>query len=453
MNKKQLILLGIVLGVLVLGVVFKKFHKSSAYHQPVYTSLHVDFKNEDVEKINITKGGGSPIELVRTEKVWRIPSLFNARADDSKIETLFQTLKKCEGDVRASDDSLDSDFGISDDQAFKINLFSANGKEVLGFSLGAVRSDYEEIFIRKLGEKTVYSVSQDLFQDIGIFGDPKEKKLEAGFWAHLNPFGPISSAQKMEIQKMMSGQPVLWSGLDRMETGTAEKKQSTWKFIRANNPFDIDPEKVDVFLKEVSGWAAQSIASPDHLFENADWIFLLTLTDGKTLQAWAKKDEKDQDTYYLKTNLEDTVYQVSRFKLETILVDDSHFYVSNPLRIDDSITQIVIHAKNETMSLRPKEQKTEEVYSYVNNLKALVAEKLLLEDSQQELVKPEGDYWVRIEKDKADPYTIDFGNILPGDSKAYAAKMRTETVSFAVQEYLFKDLFDFKIFDKKSNSK
>lgn len=454
MNKKNLIVLGIVLGVLILGVIFQKVHKAPEYAQPAYTPLEANFKSEEISKVMISKGKEASIELVKTENVWRIPSLFNVRADESKIEDLFQILKKSEGDVRAPDDSLDADFGISSDKAFQILLFSSDNKEVAGFALGTVRSEYGEVFIRKSGEKPVYSVSQDIFQSLGIYGEPEEKKLEPGFWASQNPFAnKMFPTQKFELHKMVSGQPVLWAGVDRIETAVAEKTESSWKFIRGNNPFDIDQEKVALFLKELSGWGAQKVVSPDHAVKNPDWTFSLTLTDGKALQAWAKADEKDADVYYFKTSIEDTVYQVSRFKLENILIDDSHFYVSNPLRMDESINQIVIHAKNETISLRPKEQKTEEIITYINNLKTLAVEKLLLEDSQKELVKPGGDYWIRIEKDKADPYTLDFGSVLPGDSKEYAARMRTETVAFAVQESFFKNLFDLKFFDQKSNSK
>ena len=161
-------------------------------HQTDKSSLRFSFEVNEVEKIQIGRGSSvnNPtahllLTLVKAtrmhEQDWKIPDLGNASADRTKINRLLEQIHHIQGQLVVNDESAFSDFGITNEAAFRVSLFSQNWKPILTLLIGNKRNGLHS-FIREMGSLSVYQVDGDLLSFIGIKDEADNQRPIIDFW-------------------------------------------------------------------------------------------------------------------------------------------------------------------------------------------------------------------------------------------------------------------------------
>ena len=333
MKPKQIIILSVILAILALGILLKAGVRVFRGDDQVLTTQVFHMTPSWLEKIQIGRGvKASSVELGRENGVWKVKSLWNAKADLSKIKDLLDKLWAAERmqEFRGKGKELFPDFGITEQDAFSLKFFSAN-KTFIDLRLG-IKKAGESYFIRKAGDDSVYLIDADMAGLLGIFNDFAEATPASLFWADLGLFSlDPEKVTKIMIYHLEADEKTPVLGLVR-EIDPKDSTKSLWKFERKVLTSIPDPDKVLKFIAILASLKAQKIVDPEgkgYGLEKPVWQMVVTEGDKKTLLSAGMKDAKE-DFYYVKTSSEPSVFSLSGSFFGDLNVDDKHFLKDVP---------------------------------------------------------------------------------------------------------------------------
>ena len=455
---------------LVAGVVLKQTQKPEELATEEYVPLDLSFDAAAVQKIDISKpkaataGAGKKeeeyVELVKKNDIWKVSGLFNARADEDKIEKFLKELREAKGELRAKDKALFPDFGIGDNEAYRIVLTGgANAGEagrlpLLDLRIGTKKADYRSLFVRKEGSDPIYVTDANLFGEMGLYGDPKTESLNQDYWPSTSLVEVDSDkVTKLETRRFKDGEEVLTTSVIKEAFGArssssgegpgTEGVQKKWKYTREDRPFAIDAEKIKNHLDSLKTWRAQKVLNPkekDYGLAKPAWRMNILMEDGKEIAVSAGGADEDTKAYDMQVSGEPVVFQLTYYYFENMDVDDSRFFVDNPLGVDpDKTTKLVIRAHKKPMEFNPKQKPREALTQYLNDLKNFRVEKLLFEGAK---IKSPAPYSLEVQTEGAQPQVLDFGEMVSQELKLYPGVKRGVLQPFAIAESDFKKYFD-----------
>lgn len=321
MNKKQIVMLLSVLGLLIVAVVAKRLAPRPEVHQQEAQSLEIAFSPETATRLVLSKGLGEQerVELQRTNGAWRTPSLWNAKADTEKVERFLNSLSRLKGEVRSDAEDVLSDFGITDEQALHVTVFQ-DARPLLHLLLGTAQAGWQQLFVRQANSSTVFLTQSNLLSEMGIWGPVSDAtKPTAEVWADLRflTFSPEAITQ-IELKE----------------------KGADWQALGGQLPFERDPANVQSYLRQLLDLRAQRVVDPAGtaygLTEPA-WQLRLVRGDGApvVLTVGAPTAEGSTDRY-LRVEETPEVYAVSGYTLDRIKVDGSRFIGEDPLNVGNA---------------------------------------------------------------------------------------------------------------------
>ncbi len=493
MKPKQVLILGIILGLLIVAVTVKQMQKPPELVTEEYIPLDLSFEIDKVQKVQVGKGDAAPegkpliFTIVKDELAgWRIPDFQNARADEEKTRKLLKDIREAKGELRAKDKSLLADFKIDDKQAYRIGLYDKDWTEILTLYIGAKLAGNDLLFIRKSGSDSVYVTNAFLLGDMGIFGEVEKQKPEISYWAATNLVRlNVDKVNRIETAYFRDGKPVFTTGVQRSPGLTAEDApglpgasgavrsltgnvlarsagagggeaklsrpltDSTirkWSYLRPEVPFALDMEKIKQFLGSLGNGRASKVLDSkagDYGFSSPKWQMKIGMEGGEEVVIKAGNTDPDTKGVYMQVSSEGVVFLLPDYYFKNFNIDDSRFFVANPLEIvSDKIEKLVIHTPEKELKFNPKEKKTDALTSYLNNLMNFAATRLLFDPGDRNKVRAGGRYWMEIQQENEPPTIIDVGDVVPAREKEYAAQKRDRTQAFAISEGLFKKLFE-----------
>ena len=331
MKSKQIILLGIVFAVLVLGVCVKELQKPKELTVEEYAPLQFSFETGAVEKILLSKAAEKSIELIKENGQWRIPGLWNARADEKAVQKFLAEIRQAKGEVRSSDHALLKDFGLGDDQALSVSLFEKGEKPVVRFFIGGERAEEGFVFLKFENSDTVYLAQADLLTPMKVYGSLSEKKIAADSWAALNPF-PIEPSQvtRLELKRIEKGKENVTVALEVVKEG--DKKN--WQSLKKEATFKMASEKVEAFLFSLTNVQANRVMDPKTAgFETPVWQMRLTLEGGREILVKAIRQENEEEGashVMIQLSTEPVLFQISKHYFETLDIEDKQFAPEEP---------------------------------------------------------------------------------------------------------------------------
>ena len=243
MKPRQLIILSLILILLAVLVIVKQQQKPARLAFEEESSLQLRLNMADVGGVTIQKAGDQVV-LKKSEAGWRIPALWNAKADPDKIKRLITALTELRGELRSSDPALFPDYEIQDDEGIMLSFSSIQGAPLLEVILGSkLPSDDGGAFIRQKGSPAVYFTSADLLTPSGLFGDIKKQKLEPKFWVDLR-FLDISMdmLESMTIQDVDGDKKNVLAQLIKIPG--PDGGESRWKLDNVTTAFPIDELRI-----------------------------------------------------------------------------------------------------------------------------------------------------------------------------------------------------------------
>ncbi len=333
MKSKQIVLLGIIFAVLVLGVCVKELQKPKELSVEEYAPLQFSFDTGVIEKILLSKAAEKSIELVKENGQWRIPGLWNARADENAIQKFLAETRQAKGEVRSSDSSLLKDFGLGDDQALSVSLFEKSEKPAVRFFIGGERAEDGFVFLKFENSDMVYLAQADLLTPMKVYGSLNEKKLSAESWAALNPF-PFEPSQVtgLELKRVEKGKENVTVALEAVKEG--DKKN--WHSSKKDVPFKMASEKVEAFLFSLTNVQAAKVLDPKASgFDAPVWQMQLTLEGGREILVKAKPEENEGEGashVMMQISTEPVLFQISKHYFETLDIEDKQFAPEEPAK-------------------------------------------------------------------------------------------------------------------------
>ena len=335
MNKKQIIILSIILGFLAFGILLKswvRFYRDDNNWKRYNTKVYF-FSPSGVESILIGRGGKTPfVELAKESGGWRVKGLWNAKADPTKIhnflEKLLKAMKKQE--FRGKGKNLFPDFGITDQDAFSIKLTEPHNPTV-DLRLGTKKAG-EGYFIRWANDDSVFFIEEDMADLLGIYTAFEEAVPRSDFWADLSIFN-------LDPEKVTRVTAFRFKGDEKIpvlelvrETDPKDPLKISWKFPHKDISFSPDPDKVLKFIVTMQSIRAQKVMDPagkEYGLEKPVLQLAVTQDGKETLFNAGPKDAKG-DLYYVKLSDNPTIFGLSAHYFDDLNVDDAHLIKDTP---------------------------------------------------------------------------------------------------------------------------
>ena len=458
MKLKQVFVLSGIFILLMVGVFVRNLQKPSELVTEEYVPLNLSFEPNQIMKIKIKKGQAEPpqgaravegatqervgiyTELVKDKNQRKVVTLSNAHADQKKIEDLLTELRQMKGELRGKGKELFGDFGIHEEGTFHILFQDAAGFPVLNLILGNKKAN-GSVFIRQKDSEEIYLTEANLFNSIGIYGDPEDEEPDSNYWAatELIP-ADLGKVKSVEMCRFRDGNKILTVGLVK------DLQKKKWKYTQEPVPFALDSEKVGQFLNTVKSVRAQKALDPkarDYGFSKPTWQMKLGLESGEEIVVTTAGLDSKTNAYPVQVSTEPVVFQVPKYYLENLDVDDSKFFVNNPFNVEvGKIEKLIVHTDKTVLSFKPNEKKWSGLENYLNDLKNFKVTRLLFETEQQKKARSPASFAIEIQREGEPLQALEVGALISEASKEYAVLKRNIDQPFAISESVFKQLFE-----------
>lgn len=351
MKPKQLVILSLIFGVLAFGIVWKSWVRTAADNAGAAQGGLVAFSEFDpmkLEKILISRpektGASRPaseaardsrssgVELARENGVWKVRSLWNAKADPVKVKKLIEKLRASRGELRGSGKKLFPDFGIEDAHAFSIRLLGPGDRPLQELRVGTKRAGEDGYFVRTAANENVYLARLNLAELLGIFPDFNEGSPENLFWADLHLFNvDPEKVTKVTIHRLTGEERNRVAGVER-ETDPQDPLKSSWKFLRQGMSSLPDPDKVLKLIAVINSIRAEKIVAPDGKGYGLEApVWQLSVTEGleKTLLSAGSRDQTGEFIFVKHPGVA-TIFVLKASFFSDLNVDDTNFLKEIP---------------------------------------------------------------------------------------------------------------------------
>jgi len=294
MNKKNLVLAGVLLSLVAISYVYQGPMQNWKNRASKINNFLENLNIDDVDKIEISKSGDS-IQLEKDNDRWKISGTKNFYVKKeimSNIASSLEKTTKAELDLVSAKPEKKSDFMVGDN-GNRIRL-SKGDSTLTEFIVGKRTNDYQGVYIALLESDETYSIKSDL----AIF--------DRDDWYDKNIF----DVEKEKINKVRFQYPG--------REFTIEKKEDKWGGILPYK-FGVNEEKINKILDIMTKLDAIDI--PEQTFEgtgleNHEIIVQVTGDEGidyAIMVGSIKKVENDeQELYFAKKGDSDNIYLITK---------------------------------------------------------------------------------------------------------------------------------------------
>lgn len=437
MRSKHIFLLGSIFIVLLSILLTKKILIKPQIETSEYKRLDVWFEPKDVYGVEIRKKD-EYVKFSRDEDIWRITSKWNVRAKSQKIEELIKGFSSLEGELRSSSPKLFSDFGISDDTAFKVTLSDKGGKNIYKFYLGTNRPSYDNCFLRVNNSADIYLVNKDLFPLINIYGDPKNEGIAPERWIDLSFIKfDVDKIKSIKVQRFNKKTPLITAEVKKIYD--EKKKLNRWVVEGAKPVFDIGAKKIKDYLKNMNGLYVKEVVDPKGKGYGFDdpYIKVSLGTDDEPIEIVIGNiaDEKTKARY---TRTSEGLTFIIRENVARFFdIDISKFFKSNPLGVDKDKLKL-IEIKSDKKFITLDKDLIEKNVDYIDRVKKFWVEKMLFDEKYSSGIRGAIKYSLRIVKDDNSELVL---KAKKESDVRFIAQLSGHNDVFMITSAVFEDLF------------
>ncbi|MBN2414716.1 DUF4340 domain-containing protein [bacterium] len=217
---------------------------------------------DDVRAIEIYKNTGgeaqATLQFAKQDEQWRIPSYFNAKAQNGRVESLISDLITMTGKVRSDSPEHLAAFGITDNQGVHILLKDETGKTLTNLILGRRPEDSGSSFVRFAGNEKVYFADKSIHSRLSLSGSTDTLTT-----FNAKSFVDLQAVQQQEDDLEMAalvvnGREMILKKVEREvdvtkpDSTAATETRQQWVLMRGEREVDLDQEKVTSFFRDIS---------------------------------------------------------------------------------------------------------------------------------------------------------------------------------------------------------
>ncbi len=346
MKVKQLIVLGVIFFALAGVNLIQKIQDSKSTTGEVrHEEWHPLIPQENVARVLFSRPGHPALTLVKDAGEWKVEELSGVSADKQKVQALLTQLGQFKAELRAEGQDLYARFGVTDQDAFRIQVLDAKNSAIVDFFMGSRRAG-NGVFIRLPGQAKIYFVPDDLPALFGLYADLDQAGPQPVFFADLRLVPEsFEQIQRFEIAEFRNGKKETRAVLERpsLEAGTP------WHFLSKVWKFSVGHEKVEDYLARVFGAHAENITVDAPAFKN-EMEIMLRDERGKVLRL---QFSKASGGWLVRREGSAPVYEISETVFQDLKSEDVAFAEENPfgLKLGDGSTVELIHdGRKETFS-------------------------------------------------------------------------------------------------------
>ncbi len=458
MKPKQVLILALLCVALIIGIILKQSHKVPELSTQEYAPLDLSFDSVKAAKLEILNGKNEKlVELAKIDSGWQVVNFNHARSDQQKIDQLFNSIRSTKGELRAKDKALFSDFGISDEQAYSVVVSDSAGAVLLNVKLGTKRPG-SAVFLRQTNSDVVYYVATDLFSQIGLNDDPAKTPPKSDYWVSVSIVNfQTDDVKHLEATRFENGQAIKTAQVSR-QTDPNDLSKKTWQFERKDLPFPLDSEKIKTFLNSIKMFPALKPLDPkaqNYGFDKPVWSLKLVLEDGKEIILTAGSVNAENQARYVSVSTEPVAFELADYYFKTLDIDDSKFFVNNPLGIEpEKTTKLGLQAGPKKADIDVNGKPSDVVKSYLSNLQTISVGRLLWNEKEAKKLNGANVQTLTLQKDSGQAQTLKVGEIVSEQPKEYAARLSSGTAPFTISQAVFEAIFQNEgIFNSNEHAK
>ena len=411
-NKKLIILGGMVLVLALISFVAKYKKRESIVDAVRFVTLFPStIDKSSIEKIEIlapkedvvkeekqAEETNKPIDFTKLEEkrdnliikknpkgMWKMPSVFNANADKSKVESLLKSLQDLNGEFRSDTKEVLSDYELEDKKALRIALYQkAKDKPSWTLMVGK-NADYSTHFVRTADSNSVYVINKNIRSEVGAYSKDKGPDYKKFVDLNMYTLDSIedveeiefsSSVTKFKLAKETIEVPVEEENKEKKVVDKTKKEQEpktvkkdVWKVKTKNFAFNLRSDGVKKLLgkikkfkaKEIVGGAREVGDSKFGLSKSKMNVLLKTKGDKKWGMSIGKQvmdgDEK-KDEFYVQNGKENNIYAVTKYNVMDLFVKGQDVFDLDVLKLDrEQIASVLINDGKSVYTLKRDKKK------------------------------------------------------------------------------------------------
>ncbi|MBN2104622.1 DUF4340 domain-containing protein [bacterium] len=339
MDRKFLQKLAIVFAVLVVIYLITIPRQKGVNVDDLVQNVVFGFSAKDVHHIEIykeTDGEPAQVLIARVEDQWRIPSHFNAKGNQSKIDNLLKDILEMTGQIRSKDPKHLETYKITDAQGIHLILKDQGEKPLANLIIGKRAKDANTGFVRFAGFEKVYAVDKNLLSTLSVYGEADTLTvLKQNIWVDLQAVDKKAD-DYTELALVSKGRNVHIRNVEKTKEetigdSTVTKQVKEWVLVKNNREKDLDQKKINDFFRDVGKIRATEVVDrisnslmqmnkinqyglgrPSHyiIFQKAD--------GSKENVLFGKMYEKDKG-YYMQTQEDGLVYKVTKYNFDKVV--------------------------------------------------------------------------------------------------------------------------------------
>ncbi len=170
LNRKNLL---IVAAVLIVLIVISVAQNRTPQERSSDALVAGEFGRADLGRLVV--GYGADTEAVVLESGpdgWYLPTAWNARASDQRLDALLQSLSNLRGEFRSDSGEVVADYGFTADGTVSITGFGPAGNEVFALEVGNMPEGGRGNFVKRPGSNEVYLTGANLLSNLGLWNGP-----------------------------------------------------------------------------------------------------------------------------------------------------------------------------------------------------------------------------------------------------------------------------------------
>jgi len=339
MDRKFLKKLAIVFGALLVIYLITIPRQKGVDVDELVQNVVFGFSDNDVHHIEIykeTEEEPARVLISKTEEQWRIPSHFNAKGNQSKIDKLLKDILEMTGRIRSKDPKHLETYKITDTQGIHLILKDQGEKPLANLIIGKRADDANTGFVRFSGFDKVYAVDKNLLSTLSVYGDVDTLTvLKQNIWVDLQAVDKKSD-DYAELALISKGKNVHIRKVDKtkeetIDDSTVTRQVKEWVLVKNNREIDLDQKKVNDFFRDVGKIRATEVVdrisnslmqmnkvNQYGLGRPAHYIIFQKADGTKENVLFGKMYEKDKG-YYMQTQEDGLVYKVTKYNFDKVV--------------------------------------------------------------------------------------------------------------------------------------